>query len=582
MANLSEERRVRILSFLDTLRQANRDNVVELRAINEIEEALNEKKYGLVWEEHTENVDELANENVLMFEELGFRKVISKTEEKFNFLLEGDNLHSLKLLEKTHRGRIDLIYIDPPYNTQNKDFKYDDTYIDPNDEYVHSKWLSFMCRRLKIARTLLSKTGVIFISIDDREAAQLKLLCDEVFGESNFVNSISVKMSEASGVKMTHVDKRLVKIGETILVYKKESLLLNPIKISKRKWDKEYNKVLLNFSEEDKAALDRLAVNEALLSESDILNYADAILSKCEISSIAEVMKSERISKDDIDEWCFKNAYRIFRTAASSSVLKLAEEKKKINSNILFSVLSSRDRKLYFVKSDYNETSKSPRVQILFASDYLEEYLGDYWSDINTTGLEAEGGISLKNGKKPLALIRRIISMPATPVNIVLDFFAGSGTTGHAVVDLNKQDGGNRQYILCTNNENSICEEITYQRLLNIQKELPHNLKYLKTGLIRRTVDEPMTDELLSCIVPLIELEYSCDLDLSSIKVFLTEEDFDEYMNHTKELKLKKTFLASDILLSSEQSKRLNDVGCEIIRIPEYYYRDELIETGDI
>lgn len=186
MANLSKIRREKMLEYLEKLKEINNDDE-NIRAITEIENALNEKKYGLVWEEHSEKVDEMLKHNIPIFIEDETRKITANEDEAYNFLLEGDNLHSLKLLEKTHKGKIDVIYIDPPYNTGNKDFIYDDCFVDKTDGYSHSKWLSFMEKRLLIARELLSDEGVIFISIDDNEQAQLKLLCDSIFGEDNFV-----------------------------------------------------------------------------------------------------------------------------------------------------------------------------------------------------------------------------------------------------------------------------------------------------------------------------------------------------------------------------------------------------------
>ena len=150
-------------------------------------------------------------------EEIKNKEIISNSDDKFNFLLEGDNLHSLYLLEKTHKGKIDVIYIDPPYNTGNRDFIYDDNCIDSEDCYKHSKWLSFMKRRLEIANKLLSINGVIFISIDDNEFAQLKLLCDEIFGENDFVTSIHWKRSESQN----NSAKQLAIVGEYILCYAK-------------------------------------------------------------------------------------------------------------------------------------------------------------------------------------------------------------------------------------------------------------------------------------------------------------------------------------------------------------------------
>ena len=165
-----------MLSFLVRLRDDNRDNENALKAINEIENELNEKKYGLVWEEHSERVDEMMVENVPILLEDKSREIPTVNDDNYNFLIEGDNLHSLKLLEKTHREKIDVIYIDPPYNTGKDSFEYDDKKVDTEDGYRHSKWLSFMKRRLVLAKELLSERGAIFISIDDNELATLKLL----------------------------------------------------------------------------------------------------------------------------------------------------------------------------------------------------------------------------------------------------------------------------------------------------------------------------------------------------------------------------------------------------------------------
>ena len=159
------------------------------------------------------------------------RKIVGNPDsEDYNFLLEGDNLHSLHLLEKTHSEKIDVIYIAPPYNTGNKDFIYNDKIVDKTNGYSHSKWLSFMSKRLEIARNLLSDKGVIFISIDDNEQAQLKLLCDEIFGESNYLNQISVNSKVSAGASGGGEDKKLKKNIEYILVYGKDLTNLPPLK----------------------------------------------------------------------------------------------------------------------------------------------------------------------------------------------------------------------------------------------------------------------------------------------------------------------------------------------------------------
>ena len=150
MANLSQMRREKMLNFLETLKEQHSDDA-SLIAINEIEKELTSKKYGLVWEEHEEEVDVKMQTHIPVFTEVEDKEIIGDTDsDKYNFLLEGDNLHSLKLLEKTHKGKIDVIYIDPPYNTGNKDFVYQDRYVGMEDSFRHSMWLSFMEKRLKL------------------------------------------------------------------------------------------------------------------------------------------------------------------------------------------------------------------------------------------------------------------------------------------------------------------------------------------------------------------------------------------------------------------------------------------------
>lgn len=211
MANLSKQKRERMLAFINSLKEQHKTDDKILIALGEIENEINSKKYGIVWEEHEEKVDELIKRSVPVFFEEEVKEIELLPGADYNFLLEGDNLHSLYLLSKTHRENIDLIYIDPPYNTGNKDFKYNDEFVDKSDLYIHSKWLSFMKRRLEIAYDLLKENGVIFISINDIEQSQLKLLCDDIFGEGSFVNNLAVEMSPSSGVKRSHRDKVLLK-----------------------------------------------------------------------------------------------------------------------------------------------------------------------------------------------------------------------------------------------------------------------------------------------------------------------------------------------------------------------------------
>ncbi len=583
MSNLSQKKREEMLSYLNQLKEIHTDDESRI-ALEKIETALTEKKYGLVWEEHEEEVDKQLVHNIPVFREVEERKIVSDEIEGFNFLLEGDNLHSLKLLEKTHKGEIDVIYIDPPYNTKNKEFIYDDCMIGEDDGYRHSKWLSFMSARLKVAKNLLSEQGVIFISIDDNELANLRLLCDEIFGEENFVNCISVKMSEATGVKMTHVEKRLPKLKEYILFYKGNSdvnLRLNEIKIPKEQWDDEYKILVNGVSKEELKTIKRLMDSDSI-SDEEIIN-ADKICKKMEFTNVNTVMTGLK-NEDERLEFLHDNSFRILRDVATSGGAKRIADQKREKYEIsdgAFLIRTPRN-KIYLMRGDYNIKAKQPRMKMLFADQYLDVNVGDFWHDIKTTGLGAEGNIEFLNGKKPLKLIMRLLSLSNFNDASVLDFFAGSGTTGHAVAQLNKEDGGNRNYILCTNNENNICEEITYQRLKNIQEELPHNLKYYKTDFIPKLSEEEdiLSSKLLDYIKEMVELENMCEIDGKSRRIILSDEELQLAVKEMKEEGF--LYIPSFILLTNDVKSRLDDKNIEVIPIPDYYFMEELREVNEL
>ena len=184
-----------------------------------------QKKYGLVWEDKPEDVEErLRDELPVLVEDTSKALISTETDAPNHILIEGDNLEALTTLAYTHEGKIDVIYIDPPYNTGNKDFVYNDKFVDKEDSYRHSKWLSFMSKRLRIAKQLLSDKGMIFISIDDNEQAQLKLLCNDLFGEKNFVVDLVWSNQEGGGSS----DSKLFRIKhEHIIVFAKNISLLD-------------------------------------------------------------------------------------------------------------------------------------------------------------------------------------------------------------------------------------------------------------------------------------------------------------------------------------------------------------------
>lgn len=226
------------------------------------------KTYGLVWEDKPEDVEERLRDELPILTEVPERAILSEDKDAPNhIMIEGDNLEALATLAYTHEGKIDIIYIDPPYNTGNKDFRYNDIYVDKEDSYRHSKWLSFMSRRLKIAKKLLADRGIIFISIDDNEQAQLKLLCDEVFGNKNFVADLIWSNQEGGGSS----DSKLFRIKhEHIIVFSKDisQLDIKGVDITNEdryKEEDEYSKV------RGKYYLQKLGMGSIQYSES--LNY---------------------------------------------------------------------------------------------------------------------------------------------------------------------------------------------------------------------------------------------------------------------------------------------------------------------
>ncbi len=547
MANLSKIKREKMLEFLEKLKEINNDDE-NIRAITEIENALNEKKYGLVWEEHSEKVDEMLEHNIPIFIEDETRKITANEDEAYNFLLEGDNLHSLKLLEKTHKGKIDVIYIDPPYNTGNKDFIYDDCFVDKTDGYSHSKWLSFMEKRLLIAKELLSDEGIIFISIDDNEQAQLKLLCDSVFGEDNFIavykwNKTATAPSLSQKVRNKY---------EYIVCYEKIRNSIN------------YNGGTIDGGD------------IPLLNRGN--NIRDILFKK----DCVKFMFDGELKSGIYDRVELKNDIKITNGLADKDFVMSGEFKwtqetlnKEVDLGTTF-IVKSKKLSIRFIR----KVIKSKRPSDIIS----KEECGVDTNEIGKRELLELVPNNSMDYPKPKSLISYLIKFneDGRKNNIVLDFFAGSGTTGHAVMQLNKEDGGHRKYILCTNNENNICEEVTYQRLKNIQEDLPHNLKYYKTEFIPKFSDEEdsISDKMMEHIKELIELEHHIELDGKRYLILEDEEKVAEVIEKIENSG--SLFVRSGIFLSRSDQRILDEKQVNVIEIPEYYFREELKEVGEL
>lgn len=431
--------------------------------------------YGLVWHRDLpeEKIDilvnpdartpnemfpnEMAGKPFPVLKEVKGKAIESDKSKLVNLLIEGDNYHSLAVLNFTHREAVDLIYIDPPYNIGNNDFIYNDKFVDKEDSFRHSKWLSFMEKRLKLAKFLLKSTGVIFISIDNNEQAPLRMLCDEIFGENNFVGMLIWRKKEGGG----QADAYFVTEHEYVLAYAKSENF---------KWlDEEVPVDETEFNKEDE---------------------------KGKFTAVNLAKWGNTARREDRPTMYFPikspDGKNVFPIAPDGGEGRWGVGKKRmeilIEKDLIFWQKKGERwkpyQKIYFSDGD---VKKIKERSILF--------------DVATTAdgtnelTEIFGEKDVFENPKPTALIKFLLQYGAKKDALILDFFAGSGTTGQAVLSQNKDDGGTRQFILCTNNENNICTEICHPRVKKVisgyknQKAekiegLGGNLKYYKTDFV--------------------------------------------------------------------------------------------------
>lgn len=555
--NVSKEKRNLLIKKIEDIKtfiqsSPQDDNTAQLLTyISDIEKDIKGKKYGLVFEEHRESIDEVLENNLPVLTE--DTDLFIDNGGQMNFLIEGDNLASLKLLEKTHKGKIDLIYIDPPYNTGNKDFVYDDMFVDGNDTFRHSKWLSFMEKRLAVAKKLLSNMGVIFISIDDNEYATLKVLCDTIFGENSYVatlprRTINSGKHDSTAVTISH---------DYVLVY---SYLGKSIKLKQKTKSTEEKLSLYNLSDEYVETRGRYYItqlNKNSIQYSDSLNYPIIAPNGEEIwagGGFEDKQWVWRWSKAKF-QWGLENGFIVFKLNKKTNKYKVyTKSYENVDKDGNLIIRTNPNTSLDFSSNEFTNFNATPELEKIMGAKKIFDY------------------------PKPIILIKSLIELLNLKSYTVLDFFAGSGTTGHAVMKLNAEDGGSRKFILCTNNENNICRDVTYERIKRViaKENYKASLKYFKVDYlpISDKLYYEYADELLLHIRELVELENGINFNGNTeIAIVLTEKELDDFTQNIPET-CKAIYVGHNVLPTEEQEKVFAKRKIKVNVIPEYYYRD--------
>lgn len=459
------------------------------------------KKYGLVWEDKPEEVEEQLRENLPVLKEVKDKAIINGEEHPNHILIEGDNLHALTALTFTHEGKIDVIYIDPPYNTgKPKEFKYNDRYVDMEDSFRHSKWLSFMSKRLKMAKNLLSDNGILLVNIDDHEISQLSLLCDEIFNTSsdpNRSNKIATLVWDlGTGTSAGH----FTRTHEYILVYAKKKVNIP------------------NFSG-----------GEGIIDDRAIKK-----ISSKNAASEFTFPKGTKFEAVDGEEFKGKWGGTEETTLVAG---KMIAENGRLKFDVTLSAgWTQRKQMESFFSGKETIDSKGQTVVEFYFRDNGKIYCRKERSKINPPSVlrdvatTKQGSSLLKeifNGEEPIQFVKpiQLVSyfLELLPSNSsILDFFAGSGTTLHATMALNAEDDGNRQCILVTNNENNICEEVTYERNKRVVKGYTNakgveiegltnnNLRYYKSEFVSREPSLKNKRELTQLATELLCIKEDC------------------------------------------------------------------------
>lgn len=464
---MNKKELVEKINSLDALTTEEKSALIDLLKL---------KKYGLVWENKPEDVEERLRAELPVLKEVKDKALLDGGDYAPNhILIEGDNLEALTALAYTHENSVDVIYIDPPYNTGNKDFVYNDCIVDSEDGYRHSKWLSFMNKRLRIAQRLLSDKGVIFISIDDNEQANLKLLCDEVFGWTSYVACIGWQRTYSTRNDSKGIPKEI----ESLLVYSKQAMW-TPKKLPRT--DKMNSLYKSPDNDPKPWTSSSVSAPGAATHQGMVYGIQHPFTGEMMYPTIGRCWSLGQDSMlENLNCWAnYKLAdIRDYSQRAEICGVSSSEVRKDVLAIVL-------DQDLNEAKKNAEQVLKNGNWPYFYFTNggkgglrrktYLEDMGGRVvtnffnYEECGHTDEAKKEIISIFDGKapfdtpKPTRLIKRIEQISTDKDATILDFFAGSGTTLHATMLLNAEDGGSRKCIIVTNNENGICENVTYER----------------------------------------------------------------------------------------------------------------------
>ena len=509
-----------------------------IKHIHELEKQLKSNKYGLYWDKSIEPehvITKCKNYIPILIKEDNLC-ITTDAHADTHILIEGENFHALTTLNMMcgKEGFVDVIYIDPPYNGGKGDFRYNDKIVNEDDGYRHSKWISSMHDRLQLARKLLKGTGLIFISINEHEFAQLKLLCDKVFGEKNFINCMP-RRTKSSGKTTKNISAN----HDYVLVY--EKIKNKSLIVGLPHFDEKFKHLDEYVAERGKYKLNQ-TLDYNSLEYSKSMDYpielkGHTLYPGGSYEKHLERQNGNHKKKDWIWRWS-KDKYE-FGLKNGFIVLKQGRDRLRIYTKTYLNANIEDDETGY--KIVFEERTK-PLSSIKFTEK-------EYSNDKAKKDLEAIFGNSNFNYPKPVELLKTIIRICGNKDAVIMDFYAGSGTTAQAVLEINEEDNGHRKVILCTNNEDNICYDVTYPRLKTVitghrqdgseySEGIPANLIFYKTDFIMNSRD---TDQAKYSLVEKVD-ELLCIREETYVAKERTEQ-FSHYESFSGD---KHTFIYSD------------------------------------